>query len=376
VSHDYERYANLWDTGLTPYYKHFYEYPPATLPLLYFPLKVDQLGIGQYYQNYRVQVFLVELIFFWFIAHTINRLKMKPANKWLSLCFYLLAPVVAKDFYYEGLDVIFIGSLSLGIISLLNKSKEWLGKIWFWTFFWLSTGVKFLTAPLFLPFFYLKKLSFWEEVKAATVGFLLIWGLPLAYFRSSLAVMFVFHAKRGLKYASFPSFVVETINYWTQTEVRFPEPPDFQLMGPVSTIAEKVVGIVFPLAIALTLGYAIYKIFKSKPEAYSFALKISLIFILTIFLTGKVFSQPFHLWLIPLVVLFPFKSINFQLKFLLPVLWLLIIDTTPWINIAENIMVIEPLPSKFFIYLARFIPMFWLLIMAFKLPDKLDLKST
>jgi hypothetical protein len=169
---------------------------------------------------------------------------------------------------------------------------------------------------------------------------------------------------------------VETINYWTQTEVRFPEPPDFQLMGPVSTIAEKVVGIVFPLAIALTLGYAIYKIFKSKPEAYSFALKISLIFILTIFLTGKVFSQPFHLWLIPLVVLFPFKSINFQLKFLLPVLWLLIIDTTPWINIAENIMVIEPLPSKFFIYLARFIPMFWLLIMAFKLPDKLDLKST
>jgi len=34
VNHDYQRYANMWHYGLTPYLKHFYEYPPATLPIL------------------------------------------------------------------------------------------------------------------------------------------------------------------------------------------------------------------------------------------------------------------------------------------------------------------------------------------------------
>jgi len=397
VNHDYQRYANMWRYGLTPYFKHFYEYPPATLPILYTPLVVDQAGIGQYYQNYRVQTFVFDLLIFIFILKAISIIKTSKLSKAISLSFYLLAPVIAKDFFYEGIDLVFVGSLSIALISLLLfQKKKFTKRLIFWIFFWLSTSIKFLTAPLLAPFIYLNKLDFKKELKAVSLGFLIIWGLPLVIFRSSLAVMFVFHARRALKYASFPSFIVETINYWTKSEERFNQPPDFQLMGPISSQAEKITEIVFPLSILLILLYAFFVIFKPKLKKLSkifwqllfidklsqshlhpfiFGIKLSLIYIFTIFLTGKVFSQPFHIWFIPLIALFPFKSIKKQLTFMSLALWLLIIDTTPWISIDESIMVISPLPAKFFIYLARFLPMFVLLYLSIKLPNKYEHKK-
>ena len=359
---------------------------------------MDQWGIGQYYQNYRVQAFVFDLFFFIFILKAILSLKISKKSKKISLIFYLLAPVIAKDFFYEGLDLIFAGTLSLAIISLLfNSQKKLLKRILFYSLFWLSTSIKFLTAPLLAPFFYLKRLNLKKELIASSLGFLIIWGLPLAIFRSSLAVMFVFHTRRALKYASFPSFIVETINYWTKSEERFTKPPDFQLMGPISNLAEKIVEIAFPVSIALVLTYALWVILKPNFKKllttigkaiftenfslkhinpYMFSLKISLIYIFTIFLTGKVFSQPFHIWFIPLIALFPFKSIKQQLSFIILATWLLVIDTTPWLNfINEGTMVIEPLPAKFFIYLARFLPMFILLFLSIKLPIKNETKS-
>lgn len=394
VNHDYQRYANMWSYGYPPYLKHFYEYPPATIPLLYFPLFVDHLGIGQYYQNYRYMTFFLDLLIFVFILKTILKLKTKPLSKVLSLGFYLIGPVIAKDFFYEGIDLAFIGSLSIALISLLLlHQKKFFQRLLFWTFFWLSTSIKFMTAPLLVPYFYLKKLAAKQEIKAAILGFFLIWGLPLVIFRTSLSVMFVFHARRGLKYASFPSFIVETINYWTQTETRLNQPPDFQLQGPVSVIAEKIVAIIFPLSILLVLIYSLWVILKpnlkklhsslkqllliqtiklNHLDLYTFSLKLALIYIFTIFLTGKVFSQPFHIWLIPLIALFPFRSLKRQLTFIILTIWLLIIDTTPWIAVDESIMVVEPLPMKFFLYLSRFLPMIFLLALSFKLPNKIS----
>ncbi|AKM79474.1 MAG: hypothetical protein UX85_C0005G0027 [Candidatus Beckwithbacteria bacterium GW2011_GWB1_47_15] len=364
VFHDYRRYAAMWQDGLTPYLKHFYEYPPATIPILYLPEILNRAGIGHYYENYRAQTFAFDLIIFLFILKTLNKLKTPALSKKLALAFYLVAPMVAKDFFYDGIDWAFIGSLTIALVS-------WPRRLFFWIFFWLSTAIKFMTAPLALPFFFLAKRPWFKELKAAALGFLIVWGLPLAIFRTSLSVMFVFHAQRGLKYASFPSFIVETINYFTQTETRFNQAPDFQLIGPVSTVAESIVGLVFPLSIAAVLAYGLWVILKKKPQAEVFALKLSLIYILTIFLTGKVFSQPFHLWLIPLIILFPFGSVKKQLVFMLLSLWLLVIDTTPWIKLDEQKILFDPIPLKFVAYSLRFIPMFILLYLSFKLPNKL-----
>jgi len=139
--------------------------------------------------------------------------------------------------------------------------------------------------------------------------------------------MWTYNNARGIKYASFPSFIVETINQFTQSETRRNEPPDFELVGPVSDQAEKIVGIIFPLSCLLVLLYV-----RTLPCSYPVAVKISLIFFLTMFFTAKIFSQPFHLWYVPLLTLFPFKSTKLQLSMLGLALLLLIVDTTPWIH--------------------------------------------
>ena len=352
VFHDYRRYAEMWQSNITPYFKHLYEYPPATIPLIYLPEALNQLNIGHYYENYRFQIFILDAVIFIFILKALIKLKTKPLSKYLSLGFYLIAPMVAKDFFYEGIDWAFVGSLALAIIFMSRR-------LLFWIFFWLSTGIKLLTAPLAL--LWLKK-----DWKAMILGFILVWGLPLLIFRSSLGVMFVYNNERGIKYAAFPGFVVETINYFTHSEVRRDQPPDFELQGPVSQAAEKAVAVIFPLSIFLILAYA-----WKKPKTYAFSIKISLIFFLTIFFTAKIFSQPFHLWYIPLIALYPFKSIKHQLAMITLALFLLIVDTTPWIRLNEQLMVFNPLPLKFFSYLfLRYLPLAGLLWLSVKLPNR------
>jgi len=344
VFHDYRRYAEMWMSGITPYFQHLYEYPPVTLPILFLPEYFNRLNIGHYYQNYRLEIFLLDGVISYFIFRAILKLKTQPASKALALAFYNLAPVIAKDFFYEGIDWLFAGSLCLAIIFFRKR-------LLFWILFWLSTGIKLLTAPLAAVF--LKK-----DWKQMILGFLLVWGLPLVIFRSSLSVMFVYNNERGIKYAAFPGFVVETINYFTKSETRRNEPPDFEWQGPVSVTAEKVVGIVFPLSLVLVLAYA-YR----RPTSYAFALKISLIFFLTMFFTAKIFSQPFHLWYVPLIALFPFKSTKPQLAMMGLALLLLIVDTTPWIR--------YPAAYKFYAYLfLRYLPMAGLLWLSIKLPSK------
>lgn len=357
VFHDYRRYASMWASGITPYFKHLYEYPPATLPILYLPEWLNRQNIGHYYENYRLQILIFDLILFYFIVKKVRELKIKPLSKYLALSFYISGTTIAKDFLYEGLDLLFFGTLALALIFYSRR-------LLFWILFWLTVSLKLLTAPLVVPYFFLSKKPFFQEFKTAVLGFLLVWGFPLLYFRSSLLVMFFFHGVRGLKYASFPGFVVETINYFTLTETRLDQPPDFQLQGPVADIVTKITAIIFPLSITLVLIYALVKIMKKHSlDYYTFGLKLALIYIFTIFITGKIFSQPFHIWFIPLISLFPFKSLKQQLSMMSFALLLLIVDTTPWIR--------YPADYKFYAYLfLRYIPMFTLLGLSFKLPEK------
>src|SRR3989344_2890419 len=350
--HDYRRYAEMWSSGLTPYLVHLYEYPPITIPVLYLPEALNKLNIGHYCQNYRLQIFIFDLFISAFIIGAILKFKTKPVNKVLAIVFYNLTPMIAKDFFYEGIDWLFIGSFVIGLIYLSKR-------FWFWLFFWLSTGIKLLTAPLAAVFID-------KDWKKMILTFILIWGLPILIFRSSLGVMFVYNNARGIKYAAFPSYVVETINYFTHTETRRNQPPDFELQGPVSSLAGKVVGLIYPLSILLVLIYG-----RRQPQNYASAIKISLIYFLTMFFTAKIFSQPFHLWLIPLLALFPFKSTKIQLLMMGLVMMLLVVDTTPWIKLPEQLMVINPLPLKFFSYLLlRYLPLGALLWLSIKLPSK------
>ncbi|OGD63406.1 hypothetical protein A2160_02940 [Candidatus Beckwithbacteria bacterium RBG_13_42_9] len=345
--------------------------------------------------NYRLGIFLIDSILFFFLLRLWWHWPQKKATKILSVIFFLTAPMIAKDFFYEGIDLAFVAPLAIAFILLsLYSQKTTLKRVIFWALFWLSFAIKFMSLPLIVPFFYLKSVSFKKELAALFLGFLIIWGVPLAIFRSSLSVSFVFYAHRTLKYASFPAYLVETVNRFTQTEVRIDQPPDFQMEGPISTKMTQIFNLIFPVSITLVILYALKQVigkldFKKwrllfrqlfflkaldlkKIDLYPFATKITLIFFLTIFLTGKIFSQPFHIWILPLLTIYPFKNVKQQLTFMLLVVWLLIIDTTPWIRINENNIFLAPLTWKFVTYFFRFLPMFILLFLSLRLPNRIQ----
>lgn len=393
VKHDYERYANIWYYGLPPYLKHYYEYPPATVPLVIFPLWLDQHGVGKYYLNYRLQTFAIDVLLFMIILKVLTRLPTTKVSKLTAVAFYLGAPIIAKDFFYEGIDLAFTAALTIALISLkLFPLNRWRKRIFLWAFFWLSTAIKFVTFPLIVPLVLLRRLSFKRELVALIVGFLLIWGLPLAIFRSSLSVSFVFHAQRPPKYGSLPSYIAEAIGWFTKTEHRVDQPPDWQMAGPVSDKVTQIFSYLFLLSLAAIFVYFAVKIVKPKSvkdlwqkalgfkslslshlDPYTFAVKAGLIFIFTLFLTAKTFSSPFHIWYLPLITIFPFKSHKQQLAFIFLAVWMLVMDTNPWSRtiVDERKIWLDPLPYKFLIYDLRYIPMFLSLFLAFKLPDNL-----
>ena len=362
VSHDYERYANIWWYGLPPYLKHYYEYPPGTIPLLLFPLWLDLSGLGVYYLNYRLQIFGLEILLFGWLLKALRKLNTSFFSKYLAVSFYCLIGLVAKDFWYEGLDLVFIGAYVAALVFwYLNRRDRFLLKIASWLFFWLSIALKFMSGPLLLLFWAIQKSKWKRNLLAALAGFIIVWGVPLAIFRSSLSVSLVFHLNRGAKYASFPSFIIEVVNQFTGTEVRLDQPPDFQFVGPVT---DRVLHFFSPLffvgIILINLGF-FYKLTKKREvKNLETLLRYSLIYILFVFLTGKVFSSPFHIWLIPLITIFPFKKIKQQLLAMFLVLYMVILDTTPWIRLPE-IYVFKPISLNLILGATRFVPMIILL---------------
>ena len=390
VKHDYERYANMWYYGYTPYLQHYYEYPPATIPLLLIPLILDQNGIGKYYPNYRFGIFVIDIILFLFLYKTVIKLKTPKRSKMLAFLFYTGAGMLAKDFYYEGIDVAFIASLSIAFVChyLFDQTKLF-PRIVMWSFFWLSTAVKFMSLPLMFPIFLTRKLDLKKELIAISIGFLIIWGIPLAIFRSSLSVSIVFHLNRHMKFASLPYFITDTINKFTKTETINNQPPDFNYVGLVATQIEKLFTVLMPVAITLVFLWMLIKLnqqfryklkgikgyfkllFYSKVptfniKIYPFLIQITLVYFFVLFLTGKVFSQPFHIWYVPLLAMFPFTKTKQQLTMYLLALWLIIMDTTRLIKFPDMIL-IAPLTIDFVRSLLRFLPMIILLIMSIKI---------
>lgn len=374
VKQDSERYANMWYYGLTPYRQHLFEYPPAAIPLMFGPLLVDQAGIGYYYLDYRVQIFLLECLLFAGIFYTIIHLPLSQAQQWLALGFYISAGVLAKDFWYDGLDLAFFGSFTLAIIwRLWHDYRKLVHRIIFWALLWLSVAIKLLTLPLLLPFGWLKRREWKKELLACVLGGLLVWGAPLVLYRSSLSVFLFFHAVRPLKYEAFGSFVIRTVNDFTHTETVSTLAPHFPMIGPVSTGVEKTVAITFPLVILGVIGWSIWSLAKLKvkePEdrlvVFQWLIKITLVYLFALFLSSKILSRPFHIWYVPLIAIYPFKNLKTQLMFIIGALLMLALDTSPYLKVPP--LMVGPLSLDRIRDLCRFLPMAVLLYLSVKLP--------
>jgi hypothetical protein len=381
VKADYERYANMWRYGLTPYRKHLYEYPPATVPLLSWPLDLDQAGIGKYYSNYRAEVAIIDVLFFSILLATMmNKLPWMKTYWFSSALVYIGFTALGHDFFYDGIDLAFTSATMLSFFAFVwfKKPDSWIGQIFSWGFFWLSTAIKFLTIPLAAPLFLLFHGSLTKRMSSAFIGFLIVWIIPILLYGRSLSVSFVYNFGRPIKYAAFPAYVIQVINAFTHTEVQRHMVPDFEYVGPVSNIITRVDSIVFPICVALVIllsAFSIYrKYLKGKwgslekvwqtfltppeldnPNRMRLLLATYGTYVFTLFLTAKTFSQPFHIWYMPLIVIYPYKTSRMRwFAFGLATLMILM-DMTPYL---EG-------PSKYGLIrdVFRFIPMGILLAM-------------
>jgi hypothetical protein len=162
----------------------------------------------------------------------------------------------------------------------------------------------------------------------AVSGFI-IWSIPLATFRSSLAVMLVYHSIRGLQVESVPAQIAATINRFTNTETYNNLNRSVNIAGPVSTQVKKVFDILFLVSLLTYTGWATRMAWitpKAKQAPIRLALTTGFLFCFMLF--GKVLSTPYLLWQMPLLSLYPFKSLRQQLMFTIPSLVMVVISMT------------------------------------------------
>ena len=226
-----------------------------------------------------------------------------------------------------------------------------------------------MTLPLFPALFASIKNKFRNKLLPIIIGGVIVWGVPIIIFRSSLLVSVVFHLNRPAKYGSFQSHLADFANHFTQSETRTTKPPDYQLEGPISAQLENIFGPVFYIGIVVIALISFIHITKRKNPDLKSLLKYSLIYILFIFLSGKTFSSPFYIWLIPLLAIFPFKTTKNQSLVFLLTLYMIILDTTSLISLPPT-PVLGPVTLKLLRDSTRFIPMFILLAFFSTIKDK------
>lgn len=351
-----------------------FEYPPATIPLLAFPLEMDQRGVGKYYQNYRVEIFVLEIVIFAALVYGLIQSellrKTKNLRVWAALTFYVIAGVIAKDYWYEGLDLVFFGSLTIGFVFLLmDDTHAFFKRVGVWTMLWLSVGLKVMTTPLAFPLFLTRTLSLKKELLACFIGGVLIWGVPVVLYRSSLSVFVTFHARRPMKYGAFGTYIVEVINDYTKTEHRLVEGPDFPMVGPIAKNITIASAIGFPLAVLVFLMYA-HTQGKEFPSGklgrfarFEYMTRMAIIYVFLQFLTGKTFSSPFHIWYVPLLTVYPFRYFSKQMFSYVMALLMIGLDTTPYIQAPKDVIAFVHTPWTRIRDVFRFLPMmvtFWI----------------
>jgi len=365
IFYSYMPYSHLWASGTLPYLDQWYEYPPATIPLFYLPHLID-MGTRfkfihlNYLEAYRGGLLIWDIGLFSLIWLTLKKVSTPQKILQISLLFYILMTVKAHDFIYDTMDLTFVTAMTFGIAvpvflnSFLGSATSWFG-------FFLATALKYVNAPLVLIYAVIERKRMKETVIACFIGFLLVWALPLAFFRSSILVSLVYQNIRGIQIDSVPAIFLRTANVFTKSEQVIEVFKNYEIAGPLTNQVKNFVKIFFPLSVlCFLIGSSLYIIKNKKLDNHWSRVHFTLGYVLLFFLTGKVLSTPFLLWLIPLTAIYPFRKTNDQLAVLIPSAVAISISMT---NVPNWSIFIFPFPLivgwiRTFCFLFLF--MFWL----------------
>ncbi len=318
IIYSYMPYANLWASGTKPYLQQWYEYPPATIPLFYIPHVIDmatrfKLVHLNYLDAYRSQLLLWDTGLFFLLWLTLKKIAKSQKMHWIALLYYILLMMKAHDFAYDTMDLTFGASIILGVVAPVLVTG-WKGQITSWFGFFLATALKYVNAPLAPLYALIERREFKRTAISAIIGFLLIWAVPLAIFRSSILVSLVYQNIRGIQIDSAPAIVLRTMNAFTHSEHVIEVFKNYEIAGPLTDKAKSIEKYFFPAAVAAyLLASSVYVLKNKSLDANWSRIHFTYGYVLIFFLTGKVLSTPFLLWMIPLVAVYPFRKDKQQL---------------------------------------------------------------
>lgn len=321
IIYSYMPYAHLWAGGTKPYLQQWYEYPPATIPLFYLPHVIDMATNHHWYHlnyliSYRGSLLLIDIVLFWLMSKVLQKSKVPPIMYVMSLGYYALVTAKANHFIYDSMDLTFTFSMFVAAIApILWKRRGWFVG---WLGYFLAVALKYVNAPLGLMYAAFERKNIRKLVIELLITGLLIWGLPLALFRSSLLVSFVYHQQRGLQVESVPATITSTINRFTHTEHFAEVYKNYDIQGPVSIQVKRVFDILFPISLLIFGIWSTFRIFHCKEkDADKLRLWVTLGYITLFMLTAKVLSTPFLLWHIPFIVVLPITSLKQKVPMML-----------------------------------------------------------
>lgn len=343
IIYSYMPYAHLWASGTIPYLTQWYEYPPATIPLFYLPHLIDMKTLAyewhiHYLTAYRAIMLLIDAGIFGLIYAFLKKFKVGKGIFVSALMFYSLSTLKAHNFIYDSMDLAFAGAMVLAVAVPWLKPSFGGGLIG-WIGYFLAAGLKLINIPLGLVYAGLER----RDIKLLALKVILagamVWLLPLAFFRSSLSVMLVYHAQRGLQVESVPAQAAALINRVTKSEKYEEKFKNYDITGPVSSQIKRGFDWLFPLAILVYIVWGTKTAWNSKAQ-HQPRLKLSLTigYVYCFMLFSKILSTPFLLWQLPLLALYPFNSLKRQWIFLLPAAIMIGISMTKIPNIPLGIL--------------------------------------
>ena len=304
----YKHYADLILDGYTPYVDFSVEYPPLALICIIIPALLAQY-IGNYALCFRLEMFLFDLSLFLLLSHVCRHLlRCREEETKGVLSLYVVLTALCYHILYDRFDLV-IAFLFL-VILFFVATKRFLGG---YVLIFVGLFVKFVPL-LVLPIALMCELRAQRSWKALCRNVLIAGAGAAALVMTAVAVFgpavqrcISYHSHRGIHIESLYSSLVLLTTFFGKSATVNHEYGAYHITSsftPILTIVSP-----FLLAGVSLVTYMIIwrgvKAFQSyETERLNSFITLSFLSILgAFFITSRVFSPQFLLWVFPLVSL-------------------------------------------------------------------------